>query len=106
MTTVRLPISQDSAAFSFETELDGTSFGFAFRWNDRDASWYMTVSDGEGSPIVSGIKVVVNLPLLNFFSDPRLPGGVLMAIDTAGADQDAGYADLGRRVVLSYLSLK
>lgn len=100
--SIRLPIKQEGSHFAFSTQLDDLAFGFEFRWNDREEAWFMSVKDGEGESIVDGVKVVVNIPLLNFFTDPRLPIGVLMALDTAGNNQDAGFADLGRRVVVSY----
>lgn len=102
--SVRLPITQDGAHFSFTCELDGVTYYFEFRWNDRDSSWFMTVGDGEGTTIVAGVKVVINMPLLNFFTDDQLPLGSLIATDTGGTDLDAGFGDLGRRVIVTYLS--
>lgn len=97
-----LPIEQNSSHFRFRTELDGATYTFEFRWNDRWDAWLMSIGDAEGNPVASGVRVVINMPLVSHLSDPRLPPGVLMAIDTTGQNLDAGYQDLGRRVPLMY----
>jgi len=102
---VTIPVPQSGAHFTFSAELEGISYSFELRWNARDYAWMLTMGDGEGGAIVSGIKVVINVPLLSFFGDPRLPPGVLMALDSAGTDAEAGFEDLGRRVVLIYAPL-
>lgn len=101
-----VPIAQEGPHFSFTTELpDGKSYSFEFRWNDRAEAWFMTVGNGEGVPLVSGVRVVVNLPLLAPYSNPELPqGGHLIALDTTEANRDPGFEDLGRRVLLVFFT--
>lgn len=99
-----LPIVQEGPHFRFVTELDGVAYSFEFRWNDREEAWFVTVGDGEGTPIAASVRVVVNWPLLARFADPRLPTGVLLALDTEARDREAGYEDLGRRVLVTYFS--
>jgi hypothetical protein len=103
---VDLPITQEGAHFGFGVELSGRSYGFTFRWNDRLEQWCLDVLDGDGARIVSGVRVVVGVPLLQRFRNPALPPGLLAAIDTDGGNVDPGFADLGRRVVLSYADLE
>lgn len=103
---VDLPIRQEGAHFGFSCELGGVTYGFVFRWNDRVEQWRLDVLDGAGDRIVSGVPVVVGVPLLQRFRDPRLPPGLLTAIDTDGGLVDPGFADLGRRVVVSYADLE
>lgn len=97
-----LPIVQDSARFSVATELNDATWVFEFRWNARGAQWVMSVSDGDGNPVASGIPVVLGLPLLR--GRVKGLGGEIMALDTSGQGVDAAFEDLGRRVVLVHFN--
>lgn len=99
---VQLPISQEGPHFRFSTELDDTTFGFEFRWNARDSAWYMSIFDGNGTELASGIKVVLNAALPANYTAAGMPGKALVAVDTAGTDEEAGYSDLGRRIIIVY----
>lgn len=102
---LELPITQEGPWFSISTELDGAAFKLSFRWNERLEQWVLDVADGDGNPIVSGIRVVIDQPLLNRFRGiSGMPPGEIMAIDTENTGLDADLEDLGRRVALFYLS--
>jgi hypothetical protein len=105
--TVQLPVVQEGPHFSFNCELDGVTYGFSFRWNDRDSAWFLDIADGGGTPMLSGIRVVINLLLLRAIrgvSGLALPPGDLIALDTTGQGLDAAFEDLGRRVQILYLT--
>lgn len=102
--SVQLPIRQEGPHFRFVTELDGVAFSFEFRWNDRESAWFMTIGDGEGTPIVAGVRVISSFPLLTRFTDERLPAGFLYAIDSQARDADPDFEGLGRRVQLVYFT--
>lgn len=100
-----LPVQQDGSWFEFSVELDQVTFGFEFRWNEREACWYVTLKDGEGNAIVSGRKVVIGGLFRKFRSRSGAPQlGDVYVTDTSGAGVDAGLEDLGRRVKLTYSS--
>lgn len=100
-----LPNVQDLARYSFELELDAVTFTFDFEWIDRSSHWLMSIADASGVALLSGRRVVIGFPLLNRYRDPRLPRGMLDAIDTSDTDTEAGFADLGDRVKLIYTPL-
>lgn len=97
-----MPTRTDLPHYDFTIDLDGVTFGFEFRWNDRDGAWYFSIADVNGSPLLSGRRVVLGIPLLSRFRDPRLPAGELTAIDTLGTDAPPGITELGARVRLLY----
>jgi len=97
-----LPMQRGAARFEFEIDLEGESFFFRFEWNDRAGSWFFDVLTVDQEPLVSGVKVVLGIPLLNRYRDPRLPLGMLEAIDTSDSGAEAAFADLGDRVLLLY----
>ena len=99
-----LPITQETAADAFSTELGGLTFGFAFRWNDRASQWVLDVSDGDGVLLAAGVRVTVGVLLLRRLGlGSRFPGD-LYAVDENGQNRDAGFEDLGRRVQVYWFS--
>lgn len=99
-----LPINQEGAYFGFSTELEGVTYSFSWRWNDRDGAWYLEIGDGSGVVLITGIKVVVDKFLLGGSNLEGLPSGDFIAIDTTGRELDAGFEDLGRRVQVHYFT--
>lgn len=99
-----LPVSQEGAHFAFRAEIEGITYSFTWRWNDRDGAWFLDLGDGSGVAIISGIKIVINLLLLGGATSKLLPTGDFVAFDTAGKGLDAGFEDLGRRVQVYYFT--
>ncbi len=87
------------------TQLDGRDFMFRFVWNQRDGHWSIDLADQDSIAIASGIKLVINRDLLATVVDDRRPPGTLVVIDLLGTnDVDPGFADLGDRFALEYVS--
>ena len=105
MTTVQLPITADTAHFRFSTELDGQTYGFELRWNNRAEQWKMSVFNGDGAALVHGITLVVGFELLHRFRGyGTLPPGNLIVVDTEGQNAKVGFENLGRRFLVYYVS--
>lgn len=101
MTTWVLPTRTDLDHYSEQVVLDDVTYTLDLRWNRRAERWFLAISDADG-PIVSGMKVIVDRPLLTHVGSSRKPPGVLMALDTSGAGEDPGIDELGDRVLLMY----
>lgn len=87
------------------TQLDGFEYLLRFIWSDRESRWYLNLYDQDENPLALGIGIKVGWPLLHRFKDPRLPPGLLMAVDTSGAGIDAqAPTDLGDRILLMYVT--
>lgn len=113
--SLRIPTSTTFAFYSQTTTLDGQDYVFRFLWNQREGTWFFSLFDADEDPIVEGLKVVVNLPLLRLVTDERKPPGVLLAVDTTAPEVDRsagekvlaldpGLEELGERVLLLYFS--
>ncbi len=104
MSAVLIPVVPEGAYFGLGVELDGKTYRLDFRWNPRCEQWVLNVLDGGGGVVVQGVRVVIDVPLLQRFG-PRvdLPPGLLMFVDSSGDQVDAGLTDLGSRVQLFYL---
>ena len=102
-TTQKIPLRSDVPWYSLSVELDGRTYGLELRWNDVSNAWFISLADASGAPIISSLKVVVGWPISKRYADPRLPPGILAAIDTTGRDLPPGRSDLGSRVELHYI---
>lgn len=100
----QLPVVANSAHFQVGVELDRVSYQLRLRWNPRLEVWVLDVLDADGAQLAAGVRVVVNVPLLDRLGYEGLPAGTLIPIDTSDQDLDAAFGDLGRRVVLLYLT--
>lgn len=106
MTIQKIPIDQRGSYFRFGIELDGVGYTLTFRWNERAGQWVLDFADGEGVVLISGLRCVVNVPLLaRNRGAVGLPPGWLIFVDSSGADLDMGYEDLGRRVEFFYVPI-
>lgn len=95
----------DDPFYSQITDLDGTDYLLEFRYSQRENAWYFSVSLSDETRLVSGVKVVCGVFLLDRFPDVRLPPGQLIALPNGTDDSLPGMNELGpdRRVTLIYL---
>lgn len=101
---VTLPFDAVDEAYTFRTQISNIELLFEVNWNSRDESWYMSISDIESDPIVSGIKIVPGVDLLRGVRDrTELPEGSLVALDTSLQQERPGREELGERVILVFL---
>lgn len=75
--------------------LGEADYSLDFSFNSRMGSWFLDVSDANGSPIVTSIRLIPNRNLLAQFSDTRLPPGVLFVNDSSGNAIEPGVGELG-----------
>lgn len=54
--------------------LEGSQYQFQFDFNQRCASWYMSLADADGVDIYNGVKLVTGFYLLKKCKDIRKPG--------------------------------
>jgi len=106
MDALNLPA--DKAHFALRVTLDDRDYTLSLEWSQREAKWYLALADQDENPILRGIKVVADYPLLTLAKwDARCPPGQLIANDTSGQGLDPGFADMtgaSPRVVLTYVT--
>ena len=102
MATLTVPTRTDLGAYTLQVELDALVYRLAFQFNDREGFWYLSIADESGVAIRSGIKVVVNTPLLRLIANEDAPPGELLAVDTTD-DSEPGLTDLGEAALLTYI---
>lgn len=104
MSTLIIPMvdAGELGAFFLTTELNGSSYRLNFQYNSREDFWYFDILDSEGNQIRSGIKVVVNYPLLRLAMMRDRPPGELLGIDTRAIPVDPTLLELGVDVLFAY----
>lgn len=103
MATRIIPASTELSHYTMQVELDRVLFLLTFRWNEREGYWYLSIADSNGVDVATGIKIVINTPLLRRCVSAGRPTGELIALDAAtNTSGDPGLNELGGRVVLVY----
>jgi len=103
MATLILPVDNSSASYDFQVQLENAWYRIELYFNFRVGYWFLSCYDGSENMLVAGRKVVLGANLLGRGVDPALPPGFIFAVDTSGQNLDAGYDDLGGRVLLTYV---
>jgi hypothetical protein len=102
-TPIEIPVATDTPLYTQRITLDGVEYVFKFDWNDRESRWYFGLFAIDETPIVTGIKVVANWPLLRRFTAEKVPPGVLVAVDLSPErGESPTFTELGFRVRLLY----
>lgn len=102
MTTLVLPVRSDLKAYSFKVELETVIYTLSFAYNTRRGRWYMDLADQSDNDIVTGVPILVNIPLLDQYIVEGIPPGRFIAIDESGNNKIPGEDDLGNDVKLFY----
>ena len=103
MTVSILPTSVTLANYSFTVDLDGVEFQLAFKFNERDDAWFLTLSDVNGNILRAGLKVVNGWTLLRLWVDATAPAGDMIAVNQGEVSEPATLKQLGEEVLLTYL---
>jgi len=98
----------DYAEFTESVSLDNNEYLLRFYWNTRGEFWSMDISDSNNTQLVSGIKLIVNYPMLYQYKKIGLPNGDFYIKDLNPKTQyvDPGRYDFvsGRNLSICYVS--
>lgn len=106
MSLIAIPMT-DAAEFSESMSLDGNEYKLHFYWNTRGAFWSMDIADANGTSLISGIKLIMNFPMLMQHTESGIPQGQFLIVDP---NQKTQFNEPGRfdfvngRLQLVYLS--
>lgn len=105
MATLTIPTTPGVPFYKQKTRLDGVDYVLGIRYSQREDRWYLSIYDSGESPILLGLKLVLNWPLLQAYRyDTRIPPGELMATGLTTDDSPPGLDEMAedRRVQLTY----
>jgi hypothetical protein len=95
MAIVQIPTWPDPYYLQ-KVRLDGRDFVLHFAFNQREDRWSLDIHDDEDEPIVQGLKLLANWPLLRHYRwNESLPPGELIVMDLTGDGAPPGLDELG-----------
>ena len=102
MAWISIPVINAPWA-SLTVKLDGTNYQIETHYNERNGGWYFDLMDEDGNVLRGGIRITVDWPLTGWReTDPRMPPGMLWAVDTSGKQIDPDLDTFGTRVLMLY----
>lgn len=102
---ISLPTPADGYPdMSIRCAIEGVTYVFRWVWNEREATWYVSIADAENDPIVSGVRVVLGENLIAGVADSRLPDGQILVADPSGNTDEPDRDTLGKNVLIVYVT--
>ncbi len=102
-TVLIIPLENDTPAFSFFTDLDGNSYQFKFRWNDRVNLWMFDMYDNEDNALFLGKPFQTDVHFLKSVPEITKPPGILFCANSSNYEVDADRFALGADVKFYYV---
>jgi hypothetical protein len=103
MSTRLIRVTGRTGKFQQAVPLEGETYTFLFRWNDRVSRWFLTIRDDAGADLITGKKMVADVPFHQHGTVEGLPPGEIWVLDLTDSGIDPGLRDLGDRVRLMYV---
>ena len=93
-------------AISKEISLDNKAYKFSFVWNPRMEAWTLSIFDLDDTPILNGIKLVLNYELISMYNYLEIPPGKLFVLDYSDDTSRIAFDDFTgeRSLSLVYFS--
>ena len=92
--------------YFYGVNLDNSNYYFKLTWNDRVEFWTLEIQDETQTPIVSGIKLVLNYDLIQDYKHLPVPLGGLMVVDFSGDESKIQYEDFQNKRVLQFVYIE
>lgn len=110
---LEIPLEGNIGYYEMGTSIQGVHYWIDVRWNgsaniDPDTgkptgAWYLDFFESDRTPIILNVKLVLGMYLGRRANHALFKNGVFVAIDTTNSGVDAGFADLGSRVIVQYI---
>jgi hypothetical protein len=102
--------ANEIAPYVQRTPIEGQVYRLSFAWNSRAECWTMDVADATGAPVAGSIPIRNGIPCFpaspqyRLAAFPQMPPGAFIPVPVDHNDADAAQIDLGRRVLLAYIT--
>lgn len=95
---------RDDASFHEQVQIDGQIYVFNFHWNSLNEFWVMDIYNRDEEPIIIGIKIVANYPLLYPFAVDGMPEGEIICQNILNEDDVIRRFDMSQKFELIYFT--
>lgn len=100
---VEIPIGSSFPWSSFQVSLSGAYYTLTARYNTRMQRWILDIGDASGTPIVTGLPLLLGRnPLARFTYIPGIPPGIFFVQSLDGSDTQPTRYSWGQTHALYY----
>lgn len=101
---LQLPLAS-LPAYNYDIEIESIIYNFTFLYNSKFNFWTMDIRRQDLTPIILGVKLVLNYNLRYPYAYPDLFTGNLYLIDETNTLERVGIDDLSNKCKLIYVSM-
>lgn len=93
---------KDPAQWQEQIELEDAIYILNFTWNALNEFWVMDIYNRNDLPLILGIKIVPNYPLLSPYTVFGKPAGEIVCQNVVNAPSTIGRFDMSQKFELIY----
>lgn len=93
---------KEPAQWEEQIELEGVIYIFVFTWNALNEFWSMDIYNRDEFPLILGIKIVPNYPLLAPYTVFGKPAGEIICQNVVNAPDSISRYDMSQKFELVY----
>lgn len=93
---------RESSNFREQIQLSGTLFYLKFTWNALNEFWLMDIYNSNELPLILGVKIVPEYPLIYQFVVDGKPIGEIVCHNVVNAPSEIGRFDMNQKFALVY----
>ena len=93
---------KEASQWQEQIELEGVQYIFNFTWNALNEFWTMDIYNRDEEPLILGIKIVPNYPLLQPYTVFGKPAGEIVCQNVVNAPEGIGRFDMSQKFQLVY----
>lgn len=99
-----IPIASGLRSSLTKTYLGGREYFLGLQWSDFEECFYLSISDANGSTLVTNLRVVSNLRLIAGVGPlGSMPAGELVVLDASPRPTDPKLETLGEQHRLAFI---
>lgn len=98
---ISIPFLLSDTNYRLIVPMEDWTLAFDVRWNSTEEGWYMDIYEEDNSPIAINVKIVLGVTLGRRSHHEFFKDHIITVTDTAGSGLDAGFDDLGSRVLVT-----
>lgn len=99
---IRGPELSQAPVIAWASRLDGVVYRFKISYRERYDCWDLQVATATGEVVIDGVRVTEGIPLLENWTNSRLPPGKITCIDSKGLGAHPTRDDWRERHYLRY----
>lgn len=100
---IKIPLIAGQADQRLDVTLDGETFSLRVIWNELHGYWSMNIYQRNRELIISGVKLVKNIPLIARYNLKSPPGDFIFYDNNSGKERP-DFDSLGNDHLLLYRS--